>query len=243
MKSVLIPTRPQWCEKICHEIGKDETGKSIYEKRIEVRKSAPKEVPFKAYIYCTKEKPFIQKIRFGDIAISPTQISNNLYNGKVIGEFICDKIEDFYCASVPYQKENNLGYGRFVDNGVYKVDGWHEGIVFERNDRFIDSMLNNNVLKEMCLSAQELFDYIGIGKHLYGWHISDLKIYDKPRELSEFRKALDRVWCSYFNDFCESGCIGFDNTDYVCNDYWKWEKGLTRPPQSWQYVEDLGEVK
>ena len=48
MKSVLISIRPKWCEKICHEIGKDENGKAIYEKRIEVRKSAPKEVPVKA---------------------------------------------------------------------------------------------------------------------------------------------------------------------------------------------------
>ena len=46
MKSVLISIRPKWCEKICHVIGKDEAGKPIYEKRIEVRKTAPKcEVP------------------------------------------------------------------------------------------------------------------------------------------------------------------------------------------------------
>ena len=45
MKSVLISIRPQWCEKIA-------SGK----KTIEVRKTAPKEVPFKAYIYCSKEK-------------------------------------------------------------------------------------------------------------------------------------------------------------------------------------------
>lgn len=45
MKSVLISIRPKWVEKIA-------SGK----KTIEVRKSAPKEVPFKAYIYCTKDK-------------------------------------------------------------------------------------------------------------------------------------------------------------------------------------------
>lgn len=59
MSSVLISTRPKWCEKICHKIGKDENGKPIYEKRIEVRKSAPSEVPFKAYIYATRPKKFI----------------------------------------------------------------------------------------------------------------------------------------------------------------------------------------
>ena len=45
MKSVLISIKPQWCEKIASG-----------EKTIEVRKTAPKEVPFKAYIYSTKGK-------------------------------------------------------------------------------------------------------------------------------------------------------------------------------------------
>ena len=36
-----------------------------------------------------------------------------------------------------------------------------------------------------CLTSEELLQY-GKGKPLYGWHISDLEIYDKPRELGEF---------------------------------------------------------
>lgn len=59
----------------------------------------------------------------------------------------------------------------------------------------------------------EKIDNYGKGKTLYGWHISDLKIYDKPRELSEFYKP-----CS-------------------CSE----KKSITRAPQSWQYIEDLGE--
>lgn len=93
-------------------------------------------------------------------------------------------------------------------------------------------------LKEMCLTNKDLIEY-GKGRPLYGWHISDLKIYDKPKELRKFRKPLDRVWGSYCNDYCDRGCISFGSTDYSCNDYWNWEKGLTRPPQSWQYVEEI----
>lgn len=92
-------------------------------------------------------------------------------------------------------------------------------------------------LKEMCLTNKDLIEY-GKGRPLYGWHISDLKIYDEPKELRKFRKPLDRVWGSYCNDYCDRGCISFGSTDYSCNDYWNWEKGLTRPPQSWQYVEE-----
>ena len=205
-------------------------------KTIEVRKSALKDLPQDIVFYMSKDEKSFAKIP------KKFQEKYRKHFGRVGMKVVCDKVEKFYCAFVPYQKENNLGYGQFVDNGVYKVNGWHEGVIFERNDRYIDTMLNNNDLKEMCLSAQELFDYIGIGKHLYGWHISDLKIYDKPKELSEFRKALDRVYCSYFKDYCEEGCVGFGSTDYVCNDYWNWEKGLTRPPQSYMYVEELEEV-
>ena len=76
-------------------------------------------------------------------------------------------------------------------------------------------MLKNTDLENMCLSVQEVFDYIGIGKHLYGWHISDLVIYDKPRELSEF------VYASIIHTNC----------------FAKHTKRVTRPPQSWCYVE------
>lgn len=251
MKSVLISTRPKWCEKICHKIGKDENGKPIYEKHIEVRKSAPSEVPFKAYIYATRPKKFYKcgavstsdellwlangKVEMGDgFKFWADGDEYQCLNGRIIGEFVCDKIDVFYCASVPYQRENNLGYGQFIDNGVYKVNGWDEGVVFERNDRYIDSMLKNNDLKEMCLSAQEIFDYIGIGKHLYGWHISDLKIYDKPKELSEFFTIVDE------SDCC-CGCV-FHRTsleEMPCRNCTWIRKYLYRPPSSWQYVEEL----
>lgn len=44
---------------------------------------------------------------------------------------------------------------------------------------------HNDECKGSCLTWKELQEY-GKGKPLYGWHISDLKIYDKPKELSEF---------------------------------------------------------
>lgn len=220
MKSVLISIRPKWCEKIASG-----------EKTIEVRKSAPKEVPFKGYIYCTKTK---NKWSLCDYEGAYQNSEGEIVYAQqhIIGEFICDKVENFYCASVPYQKENNLGYGQFVDNGVYKMNGWHEGVVFERNDRYIDTMLNNNDLKEMCLSAQELFDYIGIGKHLYAWHISNLKIYDKPKDLNEFFKPCPT---KEKGDCLSCDCLADNDYGGVCTN------NLTRPPQSWCYVEEVGE--
>lgn len=202
MKSVLISIKPQWCEKIA-------SGK----KTIEVRKSAPKEVPFKAYIYCTKSKPFIQKIRFGDIAISHTKISNNLYNGKVIGEFICNAVEEFHEWELSPQ-------GKFAE--------FEE----ERLEKFLTAA---------CLSRDEVFRYrenLPYYKPLYGWHISSLRIYDKPKELSEFKtppcekpeKACEN--CKYrvvinTPDMYEVDC-------FVANG-----REITRPPQSYMFVEEI----
>lgn len=84
-------------------------------------------------------------------------------------------------------------------------------------------------LKEMCLTNKDLIEY-GKGRPLYGWHISDLKTYDKPKELSEFFKPCPT------KDKCD--CLSCDclaDNDYggVCTN------NLTRPPQSWQYIEEL----
>ena len=46
-------------------------------------------------------------------------------------------------------------------------------------------LLSQEVYREMCLTKEQLDKYGGL-KTLYGWHISDLKIYDKPKELGEF---------------------------------------------------------
>lgn len=47
-----------------------------------------------------------------------------------------------------------------------------------------------------CVPVDELLEYAGEKKLLYGWHISNLKIYDKPKGLREF--GLNRApqsWC------------------------------------------------
>lgn len=200
MKSVLISIRPEWVEKIVNG-----------EKTIEVRKSAPKEVPFKAYVYVTKDKSYL----YCDMPIKEFYLDNGGYkggecngiklcNGKVIGEFICDKVDEYTFSH--YEAE-------------YRVTHVEQ--------------------KAMCLNQPELIRY-GKGKTLYGWHISELKIYDEPRKLSEFRKPLKSVYCNRWKQFgCDKRCVGFDGTDFYCRDYWNWADGITRPPQSWQYVEEL----
>ena len=82
-----------------------------------------------------------------------------------------------------------------------------------------------------CLTYEKLCDY-GKGKDLYGWHIDDLKIYDKPKELSEFRKRNKCHYSDYDEGCCFECCTFYDLGD--CDGGYS---ELERPPQSWCYVE------
>lgn len=183
MKSLLVSIRSKWVEKICHEIGKDENGKPIYEKRIEVRKTAPKEVPFKAYIYHTK----------GNGVKGDYLVPSGIQCGKVIGEFVCDK--------------------------VYLIK--NQGSMFSVADE--EQSVTNEIARQSCLDYYDMVSYLG-NKYGYGWHISDLKIYDKPKELSEFK--IGRKGCK-------------ERDTYHCKFYCYGERPLTRPPQSWMFVKEL----
>lgn len=80
MKAVLMSIHPKWCEKIFNG-----------EKTIEVRKTAPKlETPFTVYVYQTK-----LKVNKGDSFMVVDALNENLGFGKVIGSFVCDKINRY----------------------------------------------------------------------------------------------------------------------------------------------------
>ena len=118
-------------------------------------------------------------------------------------------------------------------------------------------MANADIAEQQgCIKREDLIRY-ACGKELYGWHISDLIIYDKPKELSEFC-VIDKdklKECPYRERICQNpeftngnyllggySCSktkepDFDIIDFCrggCADVFK---PLTRPPQSWCYVE------
>lgn len=207
MKSVLISIRPQWCEKIT-------SGK----KTIEVRKSAPKEVPFKAYIYATRPKRFYKcgavstsdellwlangKIEMGDgFKFWADGDEYQCLNGRVIGEFVCDRVE-----RLEYQEK------------------YLQGITSQTAIKYF-----SDKIKSTALSVDELMNY-GKNKPLYGLHISDLKIYDKPKELSEFFKPCPT---KEKGDCLSCDCLADNDYGGVCTN------NLTRPPQSYMFVEEL----
>lgn len=91
-------------------------------------------------------------------------------------------------------------------------------------------------LEKTCLDGFEIYDYLGV-KDGYGWYISNLAIYNKPKELGEF-----------YTD----SCINFRTGECVsptneCVYQFHNSQGdiepcitkLKRPPQSWCYIEGV----
>ena len=193
-KAVLISIRPEWVEKIAEG-----------QKTVEVRRTRPKlEPPFKCYIYCTNTRPFLVwgDVFRGDWMTEFTRLSGysraeadriwDVFNGNVAGEFICDSIVTYNYDYCPHPE-----IGMDYDCG----DSWWE--------------ISDEDLESACLAEKE-FRYYAFGREeMYGWHISNLKIYDVPLEITAFRKPELPTGLRYEED------------------------AIKRPPQSWCYAEEL----
>lgn len=171
------------------------------EKTIEIRKTRPKlQTPFKCYIYCTMDHPYI--------SVSCAELDKLNYrtntvgrcNGKVIGEFACDCVTPLYNVCMDDWKR--------LAGGLHNIE--------------------KELVNQACLTEAKLHTYAG-GKNCFAWHISDLLIYDQPRELTEFRRACPSSW------YCESCAMYWENNGTCGNE----SLYIKRPPQSWCYVEAM----
>lgn len=190
-KAVLISIRPEWVRKILNG-----------SKTVEIRKTAPKcGVPFKCYIYCTQSADMLWILKERERSLHPDKIADvfkaakcgGAYrgNGKIIGEFVCDDIF-----------ERIVRVGGSCEPQKYCICDWN-----------MECTPLDTLLADACLTKDELEKYLdgGVG---YGWHISNLRIYDTPRDLWEFAGMQRET---------EFGLA---------------PRPITRPPQSWRYVEE-----
>ena len=118
--------------------------------------------------------------------------------GKVIGEFTCERI--------------------------YKIDKDSTDFLFKAGGLSV----YKKAAEEKCalcvaMTDDELHGYLGHCQG-YGWHISNLKIYDTPKELSKFPRPFENCIDKVCDEF---GCASCENGGYI-----------KRPPQSWCYVEE-----
>lgn len=98
--------------------------------------------------------------------------------------------------------------------------------------------LEHEFKKRSCLTVQELIDYADTkNEHIYAWSISNLIVYDEPKQLSSFNKPCPyRLQDGSRMDVpcpCDKYTWGFDEKTGLSYCMRRMEK----PPQSWCYVE------
>lgn len=210
MIKVLMSLQPKWCAKILNR-----------EKTIEVRRVAPKlKAPYEVLIYCTKEKPYIvasysgvvenEKPYYVDVKFMPPVISEFI-NGKVVGKFTVEKVE-------------KINYKSYNENYCYySLEETIEG--------------NYGLEKMTGLNMSEIHNYLN-GKNGYALHISNLQIFDKPKELGEFYKCgyNEALKQQEFKNEQAKGFSCFVGGVYPLETLEK-EYRLTKAPQSFMYVE------
>ena len=130
-----------------------------------------------------------------------------LGNGKGIGEFTCERIYEIGKRGIP---EN-------FDYCYLSLNEWG-------ND---DIETEIKAISASCVSKEKLNAYGAKAPFLYGWHISDLRIYDAPQELSKFSRPFENCIDKVCDEF---GCASCENGGHI-----------KRPPQSWCYVEAMND--
>lgn len=142
MKAIIQAYSPKEVERIARG-----------EQTIKVCKTAPKEVPFKVYMYCTKDG-YMYRCRFDENRLAIPE----LWNGKVVGEYVCDKVIKYDYQTIACAK-------------------------YEVNGADVKEQLRYNA--GACLNSEEMYS-LSNGKDLRGLHIPAVKFYDKPKALGEF---------------------------------------------------------
>ena len=103
-----------------------------------------------------------------------------------------DLLELYRWSDGKIKKMNSRVIGEFVCDMIFPIP---VGYSDPKSDTTLNAFLNT-WLSNTCLTEEEITNYIGNGKTGYGWHISDLKIYDEPKYLNDFmRNRSPQSWC------------------------------------------------
>ncbi len=176
-------------------------------KKYEIRTTRPNlNLPFKVFIYCTQSELLTKSHYSGVIYV----VSNKKHQ---------EKLER--CGNIAL---SGKVIGEFICDEIIEISPDTE---FHSYGYEID----DDLLSLTCLTREQLITY-GKGKALYAWHISELKIYDKPAKLNNLYRVTEH--CGWDEcDLCKFGYMADSEKVWRCN------SNLTRPPQSWCYVNKL----
>lgn len=128
-----------------------------------------------------------------------------------------------YCTKEFYRKGDGYFQGKYCGKviGEFVCDEIYQYTTCDAKDGV--DISDGEMTRMSCLTKDEITNYeLSPGYFgVFGWHISDLVIYDKPKELSGFYKHDN----TYDNAF---GWVFKDRPKKV---------PIKKPPQSWYYVE------
>ena len=196
MKAIMISIKPKWCAKIMNG-----------EKTIEVRKNRA---------LANAIQKLIDEQGFADIYVYCTKDNHQLVKPKDYDKYLL-----FTKGAVNYSHEHTLNGKVVFKFRCYKIEEIKLNLALRY---FTESMYEIAIATKSCLSSSELFNYLHTNTG-YAIHISDLEIFDEPKELSEFNHWTDKKiqW-------------------YSVGEKVKVMVSLTNAPQSWCYVE-IGKEK
>ncbi len=116
MRTIIQSIHPEHVWNMRH------AGRNLPLKRIEVRKTAPKETPFKVLIYETKQK----EKRFKSFTVDGVETSVVVRRGgcgKIVGEYICRRVETVRADNAIAVYYNNKPETRLTDEQLRLYGG------------------------------------------------------------------------------------------------------------------------
>lgn len=120
--------------------------------------------------------------------------------------------------------------------GIGKVRGQFEVVQNIEFDPLNHRLYSPDLIEDGCVPIEDLIEYAN-GDVIYGNVLESVEEYDKPKELRRFQKPC--ICTSEYEGEEYMDCLNCDlagDSDYgivACN------RPITRPPQSWCYVEVL----
>lgn len=177
-------------------------------KTVELRKTKPDiETPFKVYIYCTKPK-------------------GKYDYGLCIDRGVCGTLK-----SVGLLAKCNYEFA--VKNEMPILSGKVIGEFLCDHIMRHCEMANADIAEQQSrVKREKILEYAN-GNEVYGWHISDLVIYDEPKEILSFfypcKEDCDTCKYNRLNPWANS-----IEPVMMC------QRDVTKAPQSWCYVEEIG---
>lgn len=215
---VLFSIRPYWLAQILNE-----------RKKIELRTRPPRlNPPFKCYLYCTNGAPYLvdgdvfrgnweteYTTTFGYSREEADRIWG-VMNGKVVAECVCDRIDRY---SLVGTMNSPKVYMKMKKDGTF-------------------AQIPGSELSETGMTWEDFVEFAD-GRVIYGLHFTNLKtygVYDEFKKLDDFRKPCPNAGKCSSCDYHYSGDWQFEPPCCVWDEVA--ESALSRPPQSWYYVEE-----